>query len=468
MPYPVPLQESGIVPLVTTAHITQHHYRLARAFNTGPLFVVDQNFGAVGDGSTDDTAAINAALAAIPATGGVVYLPVGRYKITSPLLIQQEATMLVGQGAGQKVGATQNAVGSRIEVAAGFSGTEAIRVQRAANDRPLYGVALWDFAVDGGLVGAVDGILYRSNAGLVDHVHVHRMGGNGIRLLGYATWATYDTSLIAVQADDCGAAGVLFDTDSTDAHIKDSVISDNNDNVIIKAGSLQLADCHFYGPTRHNIFFDGGGSRTKIEGCKIESSGQHNLNIDSTNGGYSDIQIIGCGFSTSGFSANNTYDHLIVQGPSGNGISRVLVSGCQFGSKSGTTSFPRYGLNLNGSSTKGGGAVGNSFGPASQFGTAAFRNNSDSTNLFVAHHNPGWVAEASGTDAVASGTTSKAVTHGLSLTPALKDIIVTLTNNPTNNVRHWVSAVSATTFTVTTSADPGASGLSFAWQAQVL
>jgi hypothetical protein len=61
-----------------------------------------------------------------------------------------------------------------------------------------------------------------------------------------------------------------------------------------------------------------------------------------------------------------------------------------------------------------------------------------------------------------------AVTHGLSVTPAAKDVIVTLTNNPTNNVRHWVSATSSTTFTVTTSGDPGASGLSFGWQAVVL
>jgi hypothetical protein len=72
-----------------------------------------------------------------------------------------------------------------------------------------------------------------------------------------------------------------------------------------------------------------------------------------------------------------------------------------------------------------------------------------------------------GTDAVASGTTSKAVTHGLGGTPPISAIAIQLTNNPTSNVRHWVSATSSTTFTVSTSADPGASGLAFAWQARL-
>jgi Pectate lyase superfamily protein len=452
---------------VTTGHAT-HHVEVHKLLNSIGFNVKDPDFGAVGDGTADDTVAINAALAAVPATGGVVYLPAGRYKVTSPLLIQQEATMVVGAGAGQKAAATQDARGTRIEIAAGFSGTEVIRVQRAANDRPLYGVTLRDFAVDGGLVGTVDGILYRSNAGLVEHVHVHRMGGNGFRLLGYATWATYDTTLNLVQADDCGAAGVLFDTDSTDAHLKNSVISDNNDNVIVKAGSLQLVGNHFYGPTRYNIFFDGGGSRTKIIANKAESSGQHNVLVDSTNGGYSDIQIIGNGFSTSGFAANNTYDHLLVTGPSGNGISRMHINGNQFGSKSGTTNFPRYGLNLDTSAVRLGGAFGNSFGPASQFGTAAVRNNSDSSQLLVVRHNPSWITEASGTVAVGSGSATATVTHGLSVTPAAKDVRLNFSADPLAANKLWASGFTSTQFTVNVGTAPGGAGTTVAWEAQVL
>jgi len=46
-----------------------------------------KDYGAVGDGTTDDTAAIQAAIDEIETLGGVVYMPAGRYKITSNLTI---------------------------------------------------------------------------------------------------------------------------------------------------------------------------------------------------------------------------------------------------------------------------------------------------------------------------------------------------------------------------------------------
>ena len=54
-----------------------------------------KDFGAVGDGSTDDTTAIQAAITANP--NGTVYLPAGTYKISSVLNITASTT-LVGAG----------------------------------------------------------------------------------------------------------------------------------------------------------------------------------------------------------------------------------------------------------------------------------------------------------------------------------------------------------------------------------
>jgi len=73
-----------------------------------------------------------------------------------------------------------------------------------------------------------------------------------------------------------------------------------------------------------------------------------------------------------------------------------------------------------------------------------------------------------GTASVASGDTTVVVTHGVSKTPALKDISITPNNIPTNAVRWAVTAADATTFTITTSADPGVSGADFAWQVYIL
>lgn len=56
-------------------------------------------FGAVGDGETDDTNAIQAAIDAVPAEGGDVYFPAGNYVVNGTVtIIDRENLRLVGQG----------------------------------------------------------------------------------------------------------------------------------------------------------------------------------------------------------------------------------------------------------------------------------------------------------------------------------------------------------------------------------
>lgn len=56
-----------------------------------------RDYGAVGDGAHDDTAAVAAAIAAIPSTGGVLYFPCGTYK-TSGGFTLASPTLVVGDG----------------------------------------------------------------------------------------------------------------------------------------------------------------------------------------------------------------------------------------------------------------------------------------------------------------------------------------------------------------------------------
>lgn len=59
-------------------------------------------FGAVGDGVTDDTAAIQAAISSLVSTGGTVYFPTGRYVITSQINVQSTRPInLIGNMGGQ-------------------------------------------------------------------------------------------------------------------------------------------------------------------------------------------------------------------------------------------------------------------------------------------------------------------------------------------------------------------------------
>lgn len=65
------------------------------------IVVTDPSYGATGDGSTDDTAAINAAIAALNAAGqGLLYFPAGNYKCTDELDPITAHARILGDGAG--------------------------------------------------------------------------------------------------------------------------------------------------------------------------------------------------------------------------------------------------------------------------------------------------------------------------------------------------------------------------------
>lgn len=72
----------------------------AIAVKRGDFFINAKDYGAVGDGVAHDDAALLAAIAAIPAGGGVVYLPAGSYLLTgsAPLNLSIVGTTLRGAG----------------------------------------------------------------------------------------------------------------------------------------------------------------------------------------------------------------------------------------------------------------------------------------------------------------------------------------------------------------------------------
>jgi hypothetical protein len=68
---------------------------------TGPIVNV-RDFGAAGDGTNDDTAAIRSALSAVP-EGGTVFFPLGTYLVTGNLSVQTNCITLEGQGCQSKI-----------------------------------------------------------------------------------------------------------------------------------------------------------------------------------------------------------------------------------------------------------------------------------------------------------------------------------------------------------------------------
>ncbi|KKL46287.1 hypothetical protein LCGC14_2347080, partial [marine sediment metagenome] len=87
----------------------------------------------------------------------------------------------------------------------------------------------------------------------------------------------------------------------------------------------------------------------------------------------------------------------------------------------------------------------------------------------IVRNNRGYVTENSGTGTINSGSTSATITHGLSASPLRQNLNVTFAENPDNTPGlPWVDTITSTQFNVNVENDPGASHLDFAWQAIIL
>lgn len=142
------------------------------------LNVKHPKYGAVGDGVTDDTAAIQAAIDAAEAigdtpsnNGSVVFLPAGRYRTSSDLLIPQN---VIFQGAGQAV--------TRVQALSGGTFTDGMLVLNPDGGFAV-GLQVRDMQVHCAST-AGRGILAKGlNEGCVlDGVHVLNPNTEGIRI----------------------------------------------------------------------------------------------------------------------------------------------------------------------------------------------------------------------------------------------------------------------------------------------
>jgi parallel beta-helix repeat protein len=80
--------------------------------------------------------------------------------------------------------------------------------------------------------------------------------------------------------------------------------------------------------------------------------------------------------------------------------------------------------------------------------------------------NRGFVTENNGTATITAALTAVTVTHGLSYTPAAKDITWSLTSGPTNDIGdQWITGLTSTQFVLNCRNVPGAGGAVFNWKA---
>jgi hypothetical protein len=142
-----------------------------------------KDFGAVGDGVTDDSAAIQAAINALPATGGEVYVPAGTYLVNTSITSTKASVTIRGAGgAGWSLGAATSIITTAAIIVFDF-GTAATTEHRGVNIRNLSITDASNAGAGGVAVGAIR--IRRQNHVRIEEVGINQfVGGYGVTLDG--------------------------------------------------------------------------------------------------------------------------------------------------------------------------------------------------------------------------------------------------------------------------------------------
>ncbi|MFF9279503.1 glycosyl hydrolase family 28-related protein [Streptomyces griseosporeus] len=271
----------------------------------GPVSVKDwlnvKDYGAQGDNVTDDTAAIQAALAACP-MGGIVYLPAGAYRTSAPLTIPPAVTLM---GTHANLMAVVGLVDPPcyIKPLASFAG-DAVILFLDQIDGGYSTISaehrILNVMIDGDdlVAPGVDGIRAAGNiqnVGLRD-VTVRRVTGAGIHTEANGGAFPYSWRLHRVMVDNCGWHGFAMEV-MTDITLVDcqAIGCGANGFEIANAANSHMIGCRAEWNANNGFHLTGnwatgtGSGGMLIGDCSTDRNGYNGVLVDAT--GNPPIQI---------------------------------------------------------------------------------------------------------------------------------------------------------------------------------
>jgi hypothetical protein len=256
-----------------------------------------RTYGAQGNGTTDDTVAIQAALTAAQVAGGIVHFPQGQYKVSSSLTITGNAGGIVVEGAGRTVN-NDYVNGTVIEPTLANGN---VFIVNLSNGAQTGGIHFHDFSINSTAQGA-------TITGGNDFVFENG-GLASITVDNIQTWGAWNIYNISGNG---GATGTIY-VENTEG-----VFTKNDDFVITgNTGGLNI----------HSDYYSGNGSSSKFIEFAIPSGEQ----IDPFYIKDVDVESTGAGIiaesSNAGMIVDGFIDGLLIDGTTTDSPIRLLTHG---------------------------------------------------------------------------------------------------------------------------------------------
>lgn len=351
MPYTKRSWVDGVTKLGPT-NLNPIENAVAAAYTT--FNVRDTAYGAVGDGVTDDTAAIQAAIDACAAAGGgIVFLPHLTFGLSAPLLIKGDKVSLRGCGGYPYVEGAATQGGSVLHALPGFTGSAVIKVARLGSASSLKGVRLSDFIIEAFNVPAsTDAIYYEGAKGSIERIFAVGHTRDGVHMNDSTTIPTdnYDNLLHGIRIEG-GRSGFYFENSACDNFLSHCWVYGATGNAVDcenSASGIMVDNCYLYNTTGKGV---NGNISTKVVGTRIgDCNGGIYLSGDS--GQFQNFQIEHNMFNNCSKATDNTTDSINITSSAAQ--RGGIISGNEFYTNAGlfnggtgaNHNRPRYHINI--------------------------------------------------------------------------------------------------------------------------
>lgn len=248
-------------------------------------YITPQDYGAVGNGTTDDTAAFNSALTAAGTSGTQVYVPAATYLITAPLNVPSNVAFESMQGL-RVQGSTDPAPLAYLKLDASFSGNGAIVLPANSAGQRIRRLNI-DGTLATGSVAGIYAVNYVHDV-IVDEVHLYKLPGDGVHLATASGNQPYSWTMSNVTANTCGGVGFnLSSTTDTTLISCEAIGCTGNGFTLFGTSNSHLTNCraefNSIGYSISGSWNSGTGSGGfTMTGCSSDRNVSHGMSITAT------------------------------------------------------------------------------------------------------------------------------------------------------------------------------------------